>query len=95
MMQYSALWSKDRHFIVQVGMAPVRLMKATEKNELSYIFSMLRIDMEADYYAIDADSRIIVGSTEPGSVGKNAEDIGNYEAALNLPLSKITGTAFM
>lgn len=82
MMQYSALWSKDRHFIVQVGMAPVRLMKATEKNELSYIFSMLRIDMEADYYAIDADSRIIVGSTEPGSVGKNAEDIGFEFAAV-------------
>lgn len=76
MMQYSALWSKDGHFIVQVGMAPVRLMKATEKNELSYIFSLLRIDLEADYYAIDSGSGKIVGSTDLESVGKNTEEIG-------------------
>ncbi len=82
MMQYSALWSNDRLFIVQVGMAPVRLMKATEKNELSYIFSMLRIDMEADYYAIDTDSGKIVGSTDSGSVGENLEDIGLIFAAV-------------
>ena len=76
MMQYSALWSKDGHFIVQVGMAPVRLMKATEKNELSYIFSLLRIDLEADYYAIDSGSRKIAGSTDLESVGKDMEEIG-------------------
>ncbi len=38
MMQYSALWSHDGKFIVQVGMEPVNVLKVTEKNELSYIF---------------------------------------------------------
>lgn len=76
LMQYSALWSNDGKFIVQVGMAPVRLMKATEKNELSYIFSMLRIDPAADYYAIDMESGEIVGSTKQENVGKNLTEIG-------------------
>lgn len=31
MMQYSALWSKSGAFIVQIGMEPVNVLKATEK----------------------------------------------------------------
>lgn len=76
MMQYSALWSRDEKFIVQVGMEPVRWTKLTEKNELSYIFSMLRIDPAANYYAINVQSGEIVGSTNLDSVGKNLTDIG-------------------
>ena len=44
LMQYSALWSKSGAFIVQVGMEPVNVMKATEKNELSYLFSLFRVN---------------------------------------------------
>lgn len=76
LMQYSALWSKNEKFILQVGMEPVRLMKVTEKNELSYIFSMLRIDPAANYYAIRTGSGDIVGSTDLESVGRNMADIG-------------------
>ncbi len=76
MMQYSALWSKDGDFILQVGMEPVRLTKVTEKNKLSYIFSMLRIDPAASYYAVHAESGEIVGSTDLVCVGKNLKDIG-------------------
>lgn len=76
MMQYSALWSENGEFIVQVGMDPVRVMEATEKNELSYIFSLLRVNAEAEYYAIDAVSGEIVGSTILSDVGRNCRDVG-------------------
>lgn len=76
LMQYSALWSADESFIVQVGMSPVNVMKATQKNELSYIFSLFRVNPEANYYAIDPTSGEIVGSTEPDCVQKNSETIG-------------------
>lgn len=76
LMQYSALWSADGNFIVQVGMSPVNVMKATQKNELSYIFSLFRVNTEAGYYAIDQTSGEIVGSTELDDVHKNIEDIG-------------------
>lgn len=76
LMQYSALWSADGNFIVQVGMSPVNVMKATQKNELSYIFSLFRVNTEASYYAIDQTSGEIVGSTELDCVHKNSEAIG-------------------
>lgn len=76
LMQYSALWSGDGQFIVQVGKAPVRLMKATEKNELSYIFAMLKIDPAAIYYAVDMESGEIVGSTDLDNVGKDLTSVG-------------------
>ncbi len=76
MMQYSAVWSKNGEFILQVGMEPVRVMKAMEKNELSYIFFYLRVDPAANYYAVDQESGNIVGTTDLPSVGKKLEDIG-------------------
>lgn len=49
LMQYSALWSRTGDFIVQVGMEPVNVMKITEKNELSHIFSLFAVSPEAGY----------------------------------------------
>lgn len=37
-MQYSAVWSADGTFIVQVGKDPQLVTEAMEKNEISYIF---------------------------------------------------------
>lgn len=76
MMQYSALWSRNGEFIVQVGMEPANVMKAREKNELSYLFSIFRVNLEAGYYAIDNRSGEIVGSTDLDSVGKNIVETG-------------------
>ena len=75
-MQFSAVWSSNGEFIVQVGMEPVNVMKVTEKNELSYIFSLFRVNPDADYYAIDAESGEIVGSTDLEIVGCNLSEIG-------------------
>ncbi len=76
LMQYSALWSEDGEFIVQIGMEPVKVRKVTEKNELSYIFSMLRANSDVELYAVDIDSGKIVGSTSPGDNNKTLLDIG-------------------
>lgn len=76
MMQYSALWSNNGEFIVQVGMEPVNVMQATQKNELSYLFSLFRVNPDAQYYAIDIKSGKIVGSTELECVGKNLTEVG-------------------
>ena len=76
LMQYSALWSPDRNFIVQVGMEPVSITKVTQKNELSYIFSLFLVNPDANYYAIDPESGEIVGSTDLDCVHKNIDTIG-------------------
>lgn len=76
LMQYSALWSENGEFIVQVGMEPVNVMKVTEKNELSYIFSLLRASSGETLYAIDKESGEIMGSSNINDVGKNLSEIG-------------------
>lgn len=76
LMQYSALWSPEGNFIVQVGMEPVNVMKVTEKNELSYIFSLFRVNPDANYYAVSKENGIIVGSTDTSCVGKDLSEIG-------------------
>lgn len=75
-MQYSALWSNNGEFIVQVGMEPVNVIKVTEKNELSYIFSLFRVNSEINYYAIDAETGRITGSADLENVGHNLTEIG-------------------
>ena len=47
-MQYSALWDESGQYIIQIGMNPTSIMKVTEKNELSYIFSLLRVNTDAN-----------------------------------------------
>lgn len=75
-MQYSAVWSQNGIYIVQVGMEPVNVMKATEKNELAYIFSLLRVNPNAHYYAIDVSNGEIMASTDLDSLGKHYGEQG-------------------
>lgn len=76
MMQYSALWSKNQKYIVQIGMEPINVQKRTAKNELSYIFSYFRVNPNILYFAIDSDSGNIVGASQGETVNLNCADIG-------------------
>lgn len=53
-----------------------KVMKATEKNELSEIFSLFRVNPNANYFAINGETGEIVGSTIPGCVKRNAQEVG-------------------
>ena len=75
-MQYSAVWSQDGEHIIQVGMEPVNVTKATKKNELSYIFSLFRVSPDASYYAVDFATGNIIGSTELDLVGQKISQTG-------------------
>lgn len=76
LMQYAAVWMEDGQGIVQVGLEPARVVEATKKNELSYIFSLLTADKGAVLYAADPETYEILGSTDKNLVGKYLTDIG-------------------
>ncbi len=76
LVQYSALWSADGRFIVQVGMYPDKVLEATAKNELSYIFSLLQGDPGVDLYAIDPATGVILGSTTGNDHGRSMTQLG-------------------
>lgn len=76
LVQYSALWSENGDFIVQIGMAPSNVVRATKKNELSYIFSLLRTGVGYNLYAVNPDTEKVVGSTVVSDVDKEITEIG-------------------
>ena len=76
MMQYSALWSKNGNYIIQVGMKLVSISKITEKNEISHIFSLFGVNPNVSYYAINSDTLEIEGSTKMQDVGLPCSQIG-------------------
>ncbi len=76
LVQYSALWSSDEKFIVQVGMYPDTILELTEKNELSYIFTLLQGSAGVSLYAIDTASGTILGSSSGSDTGKTLEQLG-------------------
>lgn len=53
-----------------------QVMEITENKELSYIFSLLRVDINADFYAVDSKTGEIIGSTDSGDVGKQINTLG-------------------
>ncbi len=76
LVQYSALWSRDEQFIVQVGMYPAAVLESTEKSELSYIFTLLQGSPGVSLYAIDLKQCAIIGSTTAADTGKHVTQVG-------------------
>lgn len=76
LMQYIAVWREDGRGIVQIGMEPVRLLEAMEKNELSHIFSMITVENGVTIFAVNTKTGEILGSSGDALTGKNAEEIG-------------------
>ncbi len=76
LMQYTALWREDQKGIVQIGMEPIRLIEALEKNEIPYIFSHLTTDPGHAIYAVDGVSGEILGATNSEMVGRTIEELG-------------------
>ncbi len=86
LMQYSAVWSENGKYIIQVGMEPVNVNKVVEKNKISYIFSTFKLNSEADFYDVDAAKGIIIGSTNTENIGRSIEEIGiNFDKIKNDP----------
>lgn len=87
MIQYSAVWSSSGRFFVQVGMTQENVIKVTEKNQLSYIFSLLKVNSDIDLYAAQKDDGKIIGSTSKESTGKALDEIGiSFTDAVSAPL---------
>lgn len=82
LMQYSAVWNEEGTMIVQIGMEPLHVMAFMEKNELSYIFSLLTEDNGVVLYAADPDTGEILGSTDEAQVGLTLMDIGLEQVPL-------------
>lgn len=79
-MQYSAIWSSDGRYIVQIGTDPEEVRRVIRKSNLSNVLSLLRARPEIELYAIDPATGLIEGSTIQEDEGRSALDVGLPEA---------------
>ena len=58
--QYIGVARKDKPGIVQVGMAPTRMLEAQEKNQLEYILSRMPLDTGSMVFTVDKDTQKVL-----------------------------------
>lgn len=75
-MQYAAVWMEGGDYIVQCGLEPTRLQAQTEKNEISYLFSLLTYEGGDILFAVDPKTYKIIGSTNKRFAGRNLASVG-------------------
>lgn len=76
LVQYTAVWSSDGKFIVEIGMQPIKVLNATAKSEISSVFSLLQVGTDADLYAIDRKTGVVMGATKSDKIGEDVSSLG-------------------
>ncbi|MCI6858818.1 MAG: diguanylate cyclase, partial [Eubacterium sp.] len=77
-MKYVGIARGNPRGIIQIGLAPKRLMDARQRNTYSYIFSKIPTDREENYLAINGETREVLGATY-NDVQKTEKFIGKRQ----------------
>lgn len=75
-MMYAICWSDDGSRMVQVGIEPVRLLEELHANEIDEVVDALPVYAGISIFAVDNQTNEIVGSSLPGLVEKDLNEIG-------------------
>lgn len=74
-MMYAITWDSTGEKMVQIGIAPVRLLKELENNEISNVVDSMPVYENLEIYVADAATGKIMGATSE-QIGIRLEDIG-------------------
>lgn len=74
--QYIGVARQDKKGIVQIGMAPTRMLEAQKRNQLDYIFSRVPVDKGWVMFAADSTDGTIKAHTDTRYEKKNLVDLG-------------------
>lgn len=81
--QYIGVARQDKKGIVQIGMAPTRMLEAQKRNELSYILAKIPMDTGGTLFAIDKETKKILAHSDESLQGKDMKALGFTEKNLN------------
>lgn len=74
--QYIGVARQDKKGIVQIGLAPTRILEARQKNEISYIISRLPMDEGISLFAVNKETGQILAHSDDTYLDKNVDDLG-------------------
>lgn len=80
--QYIGVARKDQKGIVQIGLAPTRLLQAQKRNEISYIISRIPMDLDTSVFAVDRSNGTILAHSETSYLNQNISQLDTSVAAL-------------
>ncbi len=85
-MQYFAIWSLDKSYIIQVGIEGEKVLEATKGTAIEDIISYISITQGEDIYIIDEKSQTVTATTNSDVKGQGTADIGiDIDATQELP----------
>lgn len=81
--QYIGVARKDQKGIVQIGLAPTRLLETQKRNEVSYIISRIPMDLGTSLFAISKEDGTILAHSDERYLNQNISDFGTTTAILS------------
>ena len=87
-MMYAICWNDSGSRIIQVGIEPKRLIEEMQSSEISQVVANIPAYEGVDILVAGKVGHEILGSTDPGHIGRSMADIGlgieaNYSAETN------------
>ena len=92
-MMYAMTWDESGTRLIQVGIAPVRLLRELKQNEISEVVSRMPIYEGMKIFVANRETGEIYGATDQDKVGKKLDDIGIIRKNDSSNLHK--GTAYI
>ncbi|WP_432642462.1 GGDEF domain-containing protein [Acidaminococcus sp.] len=75
-MMYAMTWDETGTRLVEVGIAPVRLLDELKQNEVSEVVARMPIYEGMQIFVANRDTGEIYGATDKEKIGKKLDDIG-------------------
>lgn len=75
-MMYAITWNEDGTKMIQIGIAPTRLLKEIKQNKVSTVVADMPVYKGMEIFAADAETKVIEGATDGSKRGEKLDAIG-------------------
>lgn len=77
-MMYAITWNDDKTKMIQVGIAPTRLLNEMRQNKISTVVADMPVYKGMEILVADVDTRNVYGATDTDKIGMNLDELGLY-----------------
>ena len=74
-MMYAITWNEAGNKMIQVGIAPKRLLNEVRQNEISAVVADMPVYKGMEILVADADTKIVAGATDSNKIGQEFDSI--------------------
>ena len=87
-MMYAMVWDEKKERLVEVGIAPIRLLHELKQNEVSEVVSRMPTVEGLQIFVANRENGTIYGATDKEKIGKSLDSVGIVRQQSNESLHK-------